>query len=210
VSVTVNASHMDLGRFVADFAKALERADARSPVAVNQRSKQTFLPGIGPHPEAASMALVMKEMAQVDPDRYVRFQSSVAYPDAPRRKCDLCLGLAPDWEWAIEAKLLRLLGDNGQPNDNLLMHILSPYPEHRSALTDCEKLLGSGLGARKAVMIFGYDSDDWPLSLAIDAFEVLARSRVVLGERKEAAFTGLVHPVHRSGRVFAWELIERR
>jgi len=27
------------------------------------------------------------------------------------------------------------MGDNGKPNDNMLMHILSPYPAHRSALT---------------------------------------------------------------------------
>lgn len=32
------------------------------------------------------------------------------------------------------------LGDNGKPNDNMIMHILSPYPDHRSALTDCSKL----------------------------------------------------------------------
>jgi hypothetical protein len=37
--------------------------------------------------------------------------------------------------------MLRLMGDNGKPNDNMLMHILSPYPSHRSALTDCQKLL---------------------------------------------------------------------
>ena len=27
-----------------------------------------------------------------------------------------------------EVKMLRLMGDNGKPNDNMLMHILSPYP----------------------------------------------------------------------------------
>ena len=36
-------------------------------------------------------------------------------------------------EWAIEVKMLRLMGDNGKPNDNMLMHILSPYERHRSA-----------------------------------------------------------------------------
>jgi hypothetical protein len=34
--------------------------------------------------------------------------------------------------------MLRLLGDNGKLNDNMLMHVLSPYQAHRSALTDCE------------------------------------------------------------------------
>lgn len=36
--------------------------------------------------------------------------------------------------------MLRLFGDNAKLNDNMLMHLLSPYPAHRSALTDCEKL----------------------------------------------------------------------
>ena len=41
--------------------------------------------------------------------------------------------------------MLRFLGDNGKPNDNILMHVLSPYPQHRSALTDCEKLARSSV-----------------------------------------------------------------
>ena len=41
---------------------------------------------------------------------------------------------------------------------------------------------------------------------AIEAFEALARVRVSLGPRYVAAYQGLVHPVHRSGRVFGWEL----
>ena len=53
--------------------------------------------------------------------------------------------------------MLRLMGDNGKPNDNMLMHILSPYPNNRSALTDCVKLLESGLPGRKAVVIYGFD-----------------------------------------------------
>lgn len=53
--------------------------------------------------------------------------------DGTRQACDLCLG-----------------------NDNLPTHILSPYPQHRSALTDCARLAASALGARKAILIFGY------------------------------------------------------
>jgi hypothetical protein len=49
----------------------------------------------------------------------------------------VCLGGPAPWEWAIEVKMLRFMGDNGKLNDNIVMHILSPYPEHRSALTDC-------------------------------------------------------------------------
>ena len=103
--------------------------------------------------------------------------------------------------------MFRLLGDNGKPNDYMVMHLLSPYPERRSALTDCEKLLESGLLGRKAILIYGFEHVEWPLDLAIDAFESLAKARVRLGTPHIAAFDGLIHLVHERGRVFAWELL---
>jgi hypothetical protein len=98
------------------------------------------------------------------------------------------------------------MGDNGKPNDNMLMHVLSPYPAHRSAVTDCYKLARSTLGKRKAVMIVAYEYEDWPAEPAIDAFEALAGRQTRLGTRFVAAFDDLVHPVHRSGAVFVWEI----
>ena len=41
---------------------------------------------------------------------------------------------------------------------------------------------------------------------AIEAFELLARAKVSLGERSESAFYDLVYPVHQRGRVFGWEV----
>lgn len=197
---------MDLATLVADFAIGMQLADAQYPVAVNQRSKEPYQPGLGPHTEANTVALVIDEVVAKWPERYGRHQLGVPYPDGSRQRCDLCLGTAPDWGWAIEVKLVRMLGDNGKPNDNLPTHILSPYPRHRSALTDCEKLVGSGLGGRKAILIFGYEYELWPLEPMVEAFEVLARRRVLLGERKESRVEGLTHPVHQQGAVFAWEL----
>ena len=71
----------------------------------------------------------------------------------------------------------------------MLMHILSPYPAHRSALTDCDKLIASGLAGRKAIVIFGYDYDGWAMDPAVEAFETLASERVIVGERREAPTT---------------------
>lgn len=130
----------------------------------------------------------------------------VPYP-AARQECDLCLGEAPLWQWAIEVKMLRFMGNNGKPNDNILTHILSPYPDDRSALTDCDKLRASGFAGRKAILIYGFDYDYRQMDPAIDAFEVLARSRGVFGPREVASFEGLIHPVHQRGRVFGWELL---
>lgn len=198
---------VSLERFVADFATALVQADAKRPQATNARSKVAFQPGIGPHSEGQTVKLVGDELERRDPHEYAhRIAYGVPYPEVPRQKCDLCIGPVNNWDWAIEVKMLRILGDNGKANDNILMHILSPYPAHRSALTDCEKLGASRLGAQKAVLIYGYDAEAWPLEPAIAAFEALARARVRLGARLTAAIKDLVHPVHASGQVFAWEL----
>ena len=84
--------------------------------------------------------MVTAELRAIRPDAYEQVGINISYPESPRQKCDLCVGKAVEnWDWAIEVKMLRLLGDNGKPNDNILMHILSPYAAHRSALTDCAK-----------------------------------------------------------------------
>lgn len=169
---------MILRAIVEDLAAGLKEADNKSPQAVNIRSKQAFQAGIGPHTETETIKLIMRELSLLYPERYGgRYATSVPYPEFTRRKCDLCLGRAPDWDWAIEVKMLRFLGDNGKLNDNILMHVLSPYPEHRSALTDCDKLLKTKLSGNKAIIIYGFDHDAWSLDPAIEAFEVLAKQK---------------------------------
>jgi hypothetical protein len=199
---------IELAQLVKDFAVALERADGRGPQAVGARGGRAYQPGIGPHTESQTVELVSDELVTLD-RAYTAHSFGVPYPGMPRQHCDWCLGSPPLWEWAIEVKMLRLFGDNGKLNDNMLMHILSPYPAHRSALTDCDKLAGSGLAGRKAIVIFGYDYDGWVMDPAIDAFQTLAAERVTLGERHQAAYGHLMHPVHQRGRVFAWQIASR-
>ena len=185
----------------------MKLVDARMPTAVSSRGGGSYQPGIGPHSEARTVELVLAEMEGWPASPYVgKVAAEIRYPRTLRSRCDLCLGTPPEWDWAIEIKMLRLMGDNGKPNDNILMHILSPYPVHRSALTDCEKLLASGLAGRKGILIYGYDYEGFPMDPAIEAFEVLAARRVALSVRVEAAIEGLVHPIHKSGRVFGWEI----
>jgi hypothetical protein len=147
----------------------------------------------------------MNELMSEFGHRYADARLNAPYATGSRQTCDIVIPRAKD-VWWVEAKLLRLLGDNGKANDNMLMHILSPYPDHRSALTDCRKL--STCEGRAAILIFGYDSDTWPLDLAIDAFEALASAaKHRLTPRVTTRFADLIHPVHRSGRVFGWEIL---
>lgn len=137
------------------FASGIEAADALRPRAVNVRSGEPYSAGIGPHTEKQTVQLVVDQWRSQSGCYFAnQVMVEVPYPTNPRSKCDLCIGERPAWGWAIEIKMLRLMGDNGKPNDNMLMHILSPYPTHRSALTDCQKLLDSQLKGRKALLVF--------------------------------------------------------
>lgn len=109
-------------------------------------------------------------------------------------------------EWAIEVKMARLSGDNGKPDDTSIKDILSPYESDRSAISDCTKLITSGFAGRAAIMIYGFEDIRRPLGLIVDAFEVLACTRVSIGARQVCRLESLVHPVFSEGRVFAWEL----
>jgi hypothetical protein len=197
-----------LGTLVEDFAQAMVHVDAGSPRAASSRSPgRVYQPGIGPHSEAETVRLVMTELARTHPDRYADYSLNVPYTANPRQRCDLRLG---DWGgagWAVETKLARFRGGNGKPADAALMHLLSPYPEDRSAVTDCLKSVNLRPCVHMAVLIFGYEHEDRPLGPAITAFEALANVVARLGSRHTALLDGLIHPVHRRGAVFAWQVL---
>ncbi len=193
---------MELQRFVDLFATGLKSADARRPVPAPSRTGTLYQAGIGAHSEHLMVTLALREIEGQLPDTVVETQ--VPYPGTSRTKCDVYLRSDPDW--AIEVKLLRRLGDNGKPNDNILMRILSPYPQDRSAVTDCMKLAHSGFPARQAVVIIAFEYPDWPVAPAVKAFERIANDLVNLRPCAPAAFSDLVHPYQREGLVFAWEI----
>jgi hypothetical protein len=184
-----------------DFAWGIHAADAKRPAAISQRARgASYRPGLGPHTEANTVDLVLTELRLYKPTVYASVKTNVPYPKAIRQRCDLAFDCG-DGTWYVEAKMMRLMGDNGKPNDNILTHILSPYPQHRSALTDCVKLSQSGFSGRYAILIFGHEYPGWPLAPTMSAFEWLARRDVSLSPPTVATFHGLVHPVHAKGAV---------
>jgi len=195
---------MDLGEFVHSFGIGMAKADSHRPQAANARTGHLYQPGIGPHSESETITLALSNGTYEAPKSARR---EVPYPAIPRAACDVVVQDG-DETWAIEVKMLRMMGDNGKPNDNMLMHILSPYPKHRSALTDCTKLLHSGIEGRKGIVIFGYDYPDFPMQPAIDAFALLASKQVQLKSAQMVSVEGLIHPVHRRGAVYGWEIAE--
>src|SRR5437763_344325 len=109
-----------LDRLVRDFARAAELVDGNRPVARNRRSGEAFEPGLGPHSETATLNLLVHAAQATAPEWYRLVEIDVPYPSTARQKCDLRI-TTPIGSIIVEGKLLRLKGDNGKPNDNMLM-----------------------------------------------------------------------------------------
>ena len=198
---------MELGQIVHDFAAGMEAADKRRPQASSSSTAGRFYkPGIGPFGETKVVALTLAELRTVRGGVYAD-AGKRRYP-ASKNECDLALGERPDW--AIEVKVARLRRDNGDYEDTTTKKILSPYPDDRSAVTDCRKLASSGFGERRAILIYGFQDPARPIMWLIEAFELIAARTVALGPRETAPLKNLVHPVFAAGHVWGWEVLGSR
>jgi hypothetical protein len=119
---------MLLADLVMDFAQGIQAVDALAPVASSSRTGASYQPGIGPHTEGQTIKLVMAYLTEADPQRYASYQLGVPYGDGTRQTCDVCLGGPRPWDWAIEVKMLRLMGDNGKLNDNMVQPVAQRLP----------------------------------------------------------------------------------
>jgi len=195
---------LSLDKMVDDFAKAFNAVDAMRP----QGSSRTriYRPGIGPLTEADAVNRALRYLQGELQHSIYQDASPKQYPNS-RQQCDL---LIPD-EWAIEFKLLRPFGDNGNEAEHWSENVLHPYPGNVSSIGDCIKLIESGFSERKAIVVFGYEHSppQIDIAIAIDAFEFIAKKVVgiELGERRSARFGPLIHPVHQQGKVFGWEVV---
>lgn len=191
---------MELARLVQAFAHAIVRVDGQCVPFVS-RTGRIYQEGIGPYGENQAMALVLQDVAAAEATVCGQF---IPYPMAPRQKCDAWIG--DPLEWVIEIKMGRFRGDNGKPDDTGIKDLISPFRQDRSALVDATKLAEGGFDTRKAILIYGFDDVERPLTDALDALDLLLRDRVSVLGREEAAFDGLRHPVFQAGRVVAWEI----
>jgi len=185
---------MDLQEVVLDIADALLQIDeSRVPF-------RSFQPGVGPYGEPQLLKLIAAHL-----NRLPNYRGRVV----TRRTPDL---LIPE-EWAIEFKITRPFGDNGKEAENWSVNLLHPYPGNVSTIGDCHKLAELAGPERKAVAVIGYEHLPPKIDLTplIDSFEVIARevAGIKISERVETKRAGLVHPVHQSVRLFAWELLLR-
>lgn len=183
---------MELQEVVLDVTEALFQVDASG---VPFRS---FQPGVGPYGEPQLLKLIAAYLNQLP-----KYQGSVVTKRTP----DL---LIPK-EWAIEFKITRPYGDNGKEAENWSVNLLHPYPGNVSTIGDCYKLASLGGSERKAVAVIGYEHSPPKINLTplINSFEAIAKevASIRLSRRVETRHDGLVHPVHQSVRIFAWEVL---
>ena len=191
----------DFKKIISDFALSMKKIDSTKPVYVSQRkNKNVYKPGIGPHTETATINLVVNELKQ---DKfYTKIEREIKYPNS-RKSCDLKFNINNKILFS-EVKMMRIMGDNNKANDNIFMHIFSPYEKQNSALTDGLKLLKSGFDGEKSIIIYGYDYDDFPIEKTISLFEKTTKDFFNISERYSASFEKLVHPGHTRGSVYGW------
>jgi hypothetical protein len=92
------------------------------------------------------------------------------------------------------------------------VNLLHPYHGNVSTMGDCFKLLELKPAERTAVAVIGYEHMPARIDLTplIESFEIIAKRvmGISLSNRIEIRRDGLIHPVHQSVRIFAWEVIK--
>lgn len=184
---------MRLEELVRDIANALLQIDTSG-----QRFR-SFQSGVGPFGEPQLLKLIADRLNALP--SYRQLVRTKRTPD-----------LLVSGHWAVEAKITRPFGDNGKEAENWSVNLLHPYPGNVSTIGDCFKLLQYPGPERCAVVVIGYEHDPPQINLTplVESFEAIAREvlHIRLSERIEERRNLLVHPVHQSLRVLAWEVLK--
>jgi hypothetical protein len=182
---------MELNLLVNDIGAALVCLDTSG------EPFRTFQPGVGPYGEPQLVSRIAT---------YLNGLSRYGAVVRTKRTPDL---LIPN-EWAIEFKIARPYGDNGKEAENWSVNLLHPYKGNVSTVGDCYKLRELPGPERKAVVVIGYEHASPRVSLTplVESFEVIARevAGITLSPRIELRIEGLIHPIHQSARIFAWQV----
>jgi hypothetical protein len=183
---------MELDQLLNDIADALVAVDACG-VAF-----KAFQPGVGPYGEPQLLRALAQRLNRLPIyDGIVRTKRS---PD-----------MLVSGHWALEFKLARPFGDNGNEAENWSVNLLHPYEGNISLIGDCLKLQRLGGTERKAVVVIGYEHIPPRINLAplLDAFELVATKVVgiCLGPRVQLNRSGLCHEVHQQLLIAAWEVV---
>ena len=165
-----------IGKRIAEFLPVVDSS------TMTQRASRTgsgaYIPCVGTIWEDDFTREVVQEWSKERTAELPGFSKDwleIRYPNH-RGNCDLCLnGMGytsgfgePPFEWAIEMKYVRFIGDNGKNNDYGVTKVASPYRKDRSSVLDAERLLGFDLARRKAIVMYGFEFDSDSYDSAVD------------------------------------------
>lgn len=164
-----SAGDMELTEIVNRYAEAFEFVDNNTTTTkANKRTGGIYHQGLHSLGEESTMEEADAAWEALHPGEILEPLGSrigISYPSLARTKCDHVFstrpGNHPQPEWAIEAKYISFVGDNGINNDYGVGKILSPYLKDRGVLHDAARLREHGFAERVAVMLysFNYDSE---------------------------------------------------
>src|SRR5258706_834732 len=156
---------MEYAELVPLLANLLKEFDSERP------THKDFLPGIGPFGEPQ----VVKEIAK----RLLQKGISARTKRTP--------DLAIEQDWAIEFKIVRPFGNNGEEAEGWSVNLLHPYPGSTSLIGDAIKLSALTPYKHKGLFVIAYEHHPARIDLSplIQAFEVVAKQvmKIPLGER---------------------------
>lgn len=178
------------------FAEALEWLDrSREPF-------KAFKPGAGPYGEPQ---FVRKASGYLRERHPAEFSGAMT-----KREPDV---LVPA-RWALEFKIVRPYGDNGELAEHWSQNLLHPYDDNTSAPGDSLKLQRLRLPVRRGVVAVTYSHvpPRIDIELLVRCFELLATEAlgITLGRRCAATISGLIHPVHQQATVYGREIQSHR
>jgi len=183
---------MELRQVVSDIGSALAWIDKSG------EPFRAFKPGVGPYGEPQLVGRIATYLNGLP-----EYRSAVRTKRTP----DLIITN----EWAIEFKIARPYGDNGKEAENWSVNLLHPYPGNVSTIGDCYKRCELAGLEGKAAVVIGYEHAPPKISLTplIESFEVVVKdvAGMKLSPRVEVRVDNLIHPVHQSARIFAWQIL---
>ena len=154
---------MELEEIVNRIAELIPVVDSTTDIQVrNRRNKRPYVKGVATLFEPQFTKEVVRCWQKEFPSELSWINDEHPYPDS-RETCDLVITDSSvdvefgSFEWAIELKFLRLVGNNGNNNDYVMQKAISPFLKDRSLVHDIEKLKMATFGKRKAVIFYGFD-----------------------------------------------------
>ena len=161
---------MELEVIVKRLVEALVNVDEKTTTIHKSRSGSgAYLPCVGTIWEDDFTREAIIDWNENHPDDFSGFSKEWLEMKYPTRRgnCDLCIRSTdytpdigePAYEWAIEMKYVRFVGDNGKNNDYGVTKVASPYRKDRSSVLDAERLGEFDLAKRKAIVMYGFEFD---------------------------------------------------